>query len=419
MTFQPWHVWWGLVHRGSLTKDASAGLTGALIVLPQAMAYAMIAGLPPQYGLYCAIVPAIIAALFGSSWHLVSGPTAAISIVVFATLSPMAKAGSDQYVLLALTLTFLVGLIQLLMALLRLGKLTDKIPHSVIIGFTTGAAFLIAASQIKHFFGLTLPTDNGFSATLMNAIAAAPTFKWQVASVGAVTLVATIAAKAWLKPLPHMVVGMIAGAFTALALNSDNVKLVGALPSALPQLSAPSWDMTVWLSLSKGAVVVSLLALTEAIAIARAVGLRSKQTIDGNQETFGQGLSNVAGAFFSGYPSSGSFTRSGVNYEAGAVTPLAAVFASVILMVLLLLVAPLLSYLPIAAMAGLLFIVAWGLIDTKEIKHCLARKTDAVIFFTTFLACLITNIEIAVFAGIALSIILRMINKNGHNHDHH
>jgi sulfate permease, SulP family len=419
MTFQPWHVWWGLVHRGSLTKDASAGLTGALIVLPQAMAYAMIAGLPPQYGLYCAIVPAIIAALFGSSWHLVSGPTAAISIVVFATLSPMAKAGSDQYVLLALTLTFLVGLIQLLMALLRLGKLTDKIPHSVIIGFTTGAAFLIAASQIKHFFGLKLPTDNGFGATLMNAIAAAPTFKWQVASVGAVTLVATIAAKAWLKPLPHMVVGMIAGAFTALALNSDNVKLVGALPSALPQLSAPSWDMTVWLSLSKGAVVVSLLALTEAIAIARAVGLRSKQTIDGNQETFGQGLSNVAGAFFSGYPSSGSFTRSGVNYEAGAVTPLAAVFASVILMVLLLLVAPLLSYLPIAAMAGILFIVAWGLIDTKEIKHCLARKTDAVIFFTTFLACLITNIEIAVFAGIALSIILRMINKNGHNHDHH
>jgi sulfate permease, SulP family len=419
MTFQPWHVWWGLVHRGSLTKDASAGLTGALIVLPQAMAYAMIAGLPPQYGLYCAIVPAIIAALFGSSWHLVSGPTAAISIVVFATLSPMAKAGSDQYVLLALTLTFLVGLIQLLMALLRLGKLTDKIPHSVIIGFTTGAAFLIAASQIKHFFGLTLPTDNGFGATLMNAIAAAPTFKWQVATVGAVTLVATIAAKAWLKPLPHMVVGMIAGAFTALALNSDNVKLVGALPSALPQLSAPSWDMTVWLSLSKGAVVVSLLALTEAIAIARAVGLRSKQTIDGNQETFGQGLSNVAGAFFSGYPSSGSFTRSGVNYEAGAVTPLAAVFASVILMVLLLLVAPLLSYLPIAAMAGILFIVAWGLIDTKEIKHCLAQKTDAVIFFTTFLACLITNIEIAVFAGIALSIILRMINKNGHNHDHH
>jgi sulfate permease, SulP family len=419
MTLQPWHVWWALVNRTSLTKDASAGLTGALIVLPQAMAYAMIAGLPPQYGLYCAMVPAIIAALFGSSWHLVSGPTAAISIVVFATLSPMAKAGSEQYILLALTLTFLVGLIQLLMALLRLGKLTDKIPHSVIIGFTTGAAFLIVASQIKNFFGLTLPTDNGFVATLINAVAAAPSFKWQVATVGAVTLLATIAAKAWLRPLPHMVVGMVAGALTALALGSENVKLVGALPSALPQLSVPSWDMTIWLGLSKGAVVVSLLALTEAIAIARAVGLRSKQTIDGNQETFGQGLSNLAGAFFSGYPSSGSFTRSGVNYEAGAITPLAAVFASIILMALLLLVAPLLSYLPIAAMAGVLFIVAWGLIDKKEIKHCLARKTDAAIFFTTFLACLITNIEIAVFAGIALSILLRMINKHGHNHDHH
>jgi sulfate permease, SulP family len=416
MTLLPWQAWWSLVNGKSLIKDASAGLTGALIVLPQAMAYAMIAGLPPQYGLYCAIVPAIIAALFGSSWHLVSGPTAAISIVVFSTLTPLAKAGSDQFVMLTLTLAFLVGLIQLLMALLRIGKLTDKIPHSVIIGFTTGAAFLIAASQIKHFFGLTLPTDNGFGATLMNAISAASTFKWQVTTVGAVTLIATIAAKLWLKRLPHMVVGMVIGSFTALALGSNNVNLVGALPSALPLLSTPSWDPAVWISLSKGAVVVSLLALTEAIAIGRAVGLRSKQTIDGNQETFGQGLSNIAGAFFSGYPSSGSFTRSGVNFEAGAKTPLAAVFASIILMALLLLVAPLLSYLPIAAMAAVLLIVAWGLIDMKEIKQCLAKKTDATIFFTTFLACLITNIEIAVFAGIALSIILKMIAKNRNHH---
>jgi sulfate permease, SulP family len=416
MTLQPWNVWWAQVNRQSLGKDATAGLTGALIVLPQAMAYAMIAGLPPQYGLYCAIVPAIIAALFGSSWHLVSGPTAAISIVVFATLSPMAKAGSQQYIMLALTLAFLVGVIQLLMAICRLGKLTDKIPHSVIIGFTTGAAFLIAASQIKHFFGLTLPTNNGFISTITNAISAAPSVKWQVTCVGLVTLVTTIAAKAWLKPLPHMVVGMVAGALTAFALGSTEVALVGALPSALPQLSTPSWDFSVWATLSKGAVVVALLALTEAIAIARAVGLRSKQTIDGNQETFGQGLSNLAGAFFSGYPSSGSFTRSGVSYEAGAVTPLAAVFASLILMAMLLLIAPLVSYLPIAAMAGVLFIVAWGLIDMKQIKHCLESKANAAVFFTTFLACLITNIEIAVFAGITLSIILRMINKNGNNH---
>jgi sulfate permease, SulP family len=416
MTLQPWNVWRAQVNRHSLGKDASAGLTGALIVLPQAMAYAMIAGLPPQYGLYCAIVPAIIAALFGSSWHLVSGPTAAISIVVFATLSPMAKAGSQQYITLALTLAFLVGVIQVLLAIFRLGKLTDRIPHSVIIGFTTGAAFLIAASQIKHFFGLTLPTNNGFISTITNAISAAPSFKWQVACVGVVTLITTIAAKAWLKPLPHMVVGMVIGALTAFALGSTEVALVGALPSALPQLSTPSWDFSVWASLSKGAIVVALLALTEAIAIARAVGLRSKQTIDGNQETFGQGLSNLAGAFFSGYPSSGSFTRSGVNYEAGAATPLAAVFASFILMAMLLLIAPLVSYLPIAAMAGVLFVVAWGLIDIKEIKHCLEKKTNAAVFFTTFLACLITNIEIAVFAGITLSIILRMINKNGNNH---
>jgi sulfate permease, SulP family len=315
-------------------------------------------------------------------------------------------------------LAFLVGVIQLLLALFRLGKLTDKIPHSVIIGFTTGAAFLIAASQIKHFLGLNVATNNGFAGTLMNALSAAATLKWQVVTVGIVTLLTTVAAKAWLKPLPHMVVGMVAGALAAIAINNPEVTLVGALPSALPQLSSPSWDLSVWLTLSKGAVVVALLALTEAIAIARAVGLRSKQTIDGNQETFGQGLSNIAGAFFSGYPSSGSFTRSGVNYEAGAATPLAAVFASLILMALLLLVAPIVSYLPNAAMAAILLIVAWGLIDIKEIKLCLTKKTDAWVFLTTFLACLMTNIEIAVFAGIALSIILRMINKNG-QYDHH
>jgi sulfate permease, SulP family len=198
-------------------------------------------------------------------------------------------------------------------------------------------------------------------------------------------------------------------------LQYPGIKLVGALPSAVPELSAPSWNMAVWQQLASSAVVISLLALTEAIAIARAIALRSGQTIDGNQETFGQGLSNVIGAFVSGYPSSGSFTRSGVNFDAGAQTPLAAIFASGILMAMLFFIAPLVGYLPIASMAGVLFIVAWGLIDFPAIKACFQNSEDAAIFLLTFLACLLTDIEIAVFAGIALSILLGWMHRSKSN----
>jgi sulfate permease, SulP family len=415
MNFAPWTHWQRNINRDTLAKDGAAALTGALIVLPQAMAYALIAGLPAQYGLYCAIVPAILAALFGSSWHLVSGPTAAISIVVFASLAPLAKVGSEQYIQLALTLAFLAGCLQLILAFAKLGKLADKISHSVIVGFTTGAAFLIAASQLKHFLGLSLPQADSFFTTLSQVAASLDKSALPVVAVGSFTLAATLIAKKWLKRIPHMVFGMLTGTALAIALQSPAVSLVGALPSALPQLSVPSFDPAVWLVLGKASFVVALLALTEAIAIAKAVALRSGQVIDGNQETFGQGVSNIAGSFFSGYPSSGSFTRSGVNYEAGAQTPLAAIFAAFILMAMLLLIAPLVSYLPIASMAAVLLVVAWGLIDVKEIRLCIKSKRNAAIFFVTFILCLLTGIEIAVFAGIALSILLSFTHDNS-NH---
>jgi sulfate permease, SulP family len=411
MIFTPWVHWRHKVNRASLTNDAAAALTGALIVLPQAMAYALIAGLPPQFGLYCAMAPAILAALFGSSWHLVSGPTAAISIVVFSALVPMAQAGSAQYITLVLTLTFLVGLIQLFIAFARVGRLADKIPHSVIVGFTSGAAVLIAASQLRYFFGLPAPLDHSFFNTITSTVTHLHLANWHIAVVGAITLVTTIGAKRWLQPMPHMVVGMLAGSLLALSFQNNSISLVGALPSALPQLSVPSFDPQVWLQLAKASVIVALLALTEAIAIAKAVALRSGQTIEGNQETFGQGLSNLAGAFFSAYPSSGSFTRSGVNYEAGAQTPLAAVFAALILIAILFLIAPLVSYLPIATMAGVLLVVAWGLIDRKEIRQCFSNKFDAMLFLLTFILCLITNIELAVFAGLAMAVLFSAIKR--------
>jgi SulP family sulfate permease len=421
----PMRAWWPRVKRDTLRRDAIAGLSGALIVLPQGIAYAAIAGLPPEYGLYCAIGPAIVAALFGSSWHLVSGPTAAISIVVFSALSPLAAPGSPQYVTLALTLGFLVGAIQLTLGLVRLGRLTDLISHSVVVGFTTGAACLIVASQFKHFFGLQLPSTSGFFPTVFETIKALPTLNPFVATVGAVTLVVCLLSRRVAPMLPHMVIAMIAGGLVAAGLplaasqmgwTMLAIPLVGALPAAVPPLSVPSFDLGDWNRLGGSAIAIAILGLTEAVAIARAVALRSGQTIDGNQEFIGQGMSNLAGSFFSGYPSSGSFTRSGVNYEAGAQTPLAAVFASLILMAILFFIAPVVAYLPIAAMAGVLFVVARGLVDLPEIRRILQARhrgadarDESAVLIVTFLATLLIALEFAVFVGIALALILRSL----------
>ena len=422
----PMRAWWPRVSRETLRGDAIAGLSGALIVLPQGIAYAAIAGLPPEYGLYCAIGPAIVAALFGSSWHLVSGPTAAISIVVFSALSPLATPGSAQYITLALTLGLLVGAIQLTLGVVRLGRLTDLISHSVVVGFTTGAAFLIVASQLKHFFGLQVPSTSAFFHTLYEAAKALPGLNPAVTLVGVVTLLTCVLSRRLVPALPHMVIAMIAGGLVAafwphasaqlaspVAAAALPIPLVGALPAAVPPPSMPAIDLEEWNRLGGSAVAIAILGLTEAVAIARAVALRSGQTIEGNQEFIGQGLSNIAGSFLSGYPSSGSFTRSGVNFEAGAKTPLAAVFASLILMAILFFIAPVVAFLPIAAMAGVLFVVARGLVDVAEIRRIVQKRKgdrdEAAVFLVTFFATLLIALEFAVFVGIALSLILRAL----------
>jgi len=417
----PWKAWRHRVNRASLRQDALAGLTGALIVLPQGIAYAAIAGLPPEYGLYCAIGPALVAALFGSSWHLVSGPTAAISIVVFSALAPLAAPGSPQYILLALTLGFLVGAVQLAVGLARLGRLAHHISHSVVVGFTSGAAFLIAASQLKHFFGLKGVTASGFFGQLSQTMTLLPQAQIQIAAVGTLALVAAIASRLIHRGIPHMIVGMVAAGFLAAWLGG--VPTVGELPAALPRLSVPSFDLAIWSQLGISAAIIAVLALTEAIAIARSVALRSGQKIDSNQEVVGQGLSNLAGSFLSGYPSSGSFTRSGLNFDAGAKTPLAAVFASLFLMIILALIARWITYLPMAAMAGILFLVAWGLIDRKEIVAIFrGPRHERVVLMVTFVATLVVQLEYAVFIGIAVSLLLRRFgfsaeDEHGHGTD--
>lgn len=407
----PFLQWWPQVNRQTARADLLSGITGALIVLPQGVAFATIAGMPPEYGLYAAMIPAVIAALFGSSWHLVSGPTTAISIAVFASVAPYAQPGAPDFITLVLTLTFLVGVFELILGLAKMGTLVNFISHTVVLGFTAGAATLIAASQIKNFFGIDIARGAPFHETLHQLAAQFGDINPYVTSVALLTLVSGILTKKFLPKFPYMIAAMLIGSFFAVGLNywfggeaHTHIRTVGALPSGLPPLSQPSFSVDALQHMFFPALVVTMLALTEAVSISRAIATRSEQRIDGNQEFIGQGLSNIFGSFFSGYASSGSFNRSGVNYASGARTPLAAVFASVALVLILLLVAPLAAYLPTAAMAGILFLVAWGLIDFHHIHGVMkTSRMESVILWVTLIGTLI-DLEKGIFVGIILSL---------------
>ncbi|MDO8464536.1 MAG: SulP family inorganic anion transporter [Gallionella sp.] len=406
----PFLRWWPMVNRATAKDDLIAGVTGAMIVLPQGVAFATIAGMPPEYGLYAAMVPAIIAALFGSSWHLVSGPTTAISIAVFAAMSPFAEPGSPQFISMVLTLTFLTGLFQLILGLARMGVLVNFISHTVVIGFTAGAALLIAASQIKNFFGLDIERGIPFHVVIEQLALQFGNINLYVTAVGAITLAAGILSKKFIPKLPYMIVAMVVGSIVAYLVNVEfgevatQIKTVGALPANFPPLSLPDFSYTTIRQVVFPALVVTMLALTEAVSISRAIAVKTGQRIDGNQEFIGQGLSNLAGSFFSSYASCGSFNRSGVNYAAGARTPLATVFASIFLLLILLLVAPLAAYLPTAAMAGILFLVAWGLIDFHHIISIMkTSRAETVVLWVTLLGTLI-DLEKGIFFGILLSL---------------
>lgn len=421
LPFAPFLRWWPKVNRGTLRADALAGLTGAVVVLPQGVAFAAIAGLPPEYGLYAAMIPAVIAALWGSSWHLVSGPTTAISIVVYSTVSGLAVPGTPEYIRLVLAMTLLVGVFQLAMGLARLGALVNFISHTVVVGFTAGAGLLIISTQIRHFFGIDMPGGISFAETVQHTLAGLDDIDWIATAIGMVTLLSGLLVKRRFPRLPYMIIALLAGSLVALGLKlvpgidaASHIRMVQALSGLVPAFSPPEITLETLRKTLPIALAVAMLGLTEAVSIARAIANRSEQRIDGNQEFIGQGLSNIAGSFFSAYASSGSFNRSGVNYDAGARTPLAAVLSALFLLLIVLLVAPLLQFLPVPAMAGLLFMVAWGLIDIGQMRSILrTSRAEAVVLLVTLLATLFVELEFAIYAGILLSLML-YLNRTSH-----
>jgi SulP family sulfate permease len=356
------------------------------------------------------MLPAVVGALWGSSSHLVSGPTNATSLMVFAMLGALATPFSPDYIRLVLTLNLMIGLIKLGLGVARLGALVNFISTTVILGFTAGAGLLIIAAQLRNFFGLAVAQEPSFAGAISTFFAHLGDIDGWAAAVGAVTLVAALLAKRLVPRIPYMLAGMIVGSAFAYALaraGVAQVATIGALPSAIPGLSLPDFSAGTWRMLAPAALALTLIGLTEAVSSARAVAARSGERIDGNQEFIGQGLANIAGAFTSSYPTSGSFNRSGANFEAGARTPLAAIFSAGFLLLILLFVSPLAAYIPLAAMAALLFMVAWGLIDFDLIRATVrASRSETLVLVVTFLSTLSLQLEFAILVGVLCSLLV-------------
>ncbi|MEQ5855082.1 SulP family inorganic anion transporter [Halomonas sp. EF61] len=406
--YLPFLRWRRGLDRRTLSADMMAGLTGAILVLPQGVAYAFIAGLPPEVGLYTAIVAATVAALFGSSWHMISGPTAALSIVLASVIGGLGTLTPDQYLGAALTITLLVGLIQLAMGLLRLGNLVSFISHTVVIGFTSGAAILIATSQMEHLLGVSIDAQ-GFLAELSALFRALPDINLYALAIGLISLITSLVARRLHRRSPHLLLGLAAGSLACWLMDgaAHGVALVGTLPGTLPPVTLPELTPDSLRVLTSGAFAIALLGLIEAVSIARAIALRSRQVIDGNQEFIGQGLSNIVGGFFSCYASSGSFTRSGANYDAGARTPLASVFAALLLSLILIFAPGITAYLPLPAMAGGILLIAWNLIDVPHIVHLVrVSRHEAMVLVATVSATLLVALEFAIYIGVLLSLVL-------------
>jgi SulP family sulfate permease len=410
----PWTMrlfgeWVGQVSRATLRADVLAGLLGAVLVLPQGIAFATLAGLPPEYGLYTAVIPCAIAALFGSSWHVMSGPTNANSLALFAMLAPLAIPGSAGYIDLALTVTVLVGLIQLAVGVLRLGSLANFISPAALLGFTGGAAALIAIHALRDLFGFGPEAGHGTGALLRYAATHLMQIHPGALIVGAVTLVVAALVRRFNRDWPFMLIGLIVGGGTAFVLNRADpawsASLLGVIPSPLPPLRVPDVEWSRVPDLLGLGVALSIVALGQSISVAKTVAVRSGQRIDPSREFVGQGLSNVIGGFFSSYVSCGSLNRSLPNFEAGARTPLASVCAALWLAALIAVSASLLAHIPLAAIAGLLVLTAWSLFDIRRWRR-LARlnRTEFAIAVATFVATVCIRIELAILLGTILSL---------------
>ena len=397
--------------------DLVAGLTVAAVAVPQAMAYALVAGLPVEYGLYTAIVMTAVGAVFDSSRQLINGPTNAISIAV---LSAIALVEPERRIEAAVLLAFLVGAIQLGITLLRLGDLTRYISHSVIVGFTLGAGSLLVLDQLKNLFGMRAVGDphDPFLLRLWGSLVDGGGIHGPTAMVGLGTIAALIAlvlAVRWAKgrlgsklfPDLLLVVIAMSGAVAWLGLDARGVQVVGEIPAKLPAFEAPSLDPALMQQLASGAFAIAVLGLLEAVSMAKAIAAVTKQKLDMNQQCLSEGLANFVGSFFSCFPGSGSLTRSAINQQAGGATQWSGVVSAAAVALIVLVFAPYARFIPRAALAGILIVSAYNMVDWRALAyHWRTTRFDAAIVAATALSALAISVEFCVMVGVMMSFLL-------------
>lgn len=388
--------------------DLNAGITVGIMLIPQGMAYAVLAGLPPIYGLYASIVPLILYAIFGTSRQLAVGPVAIVSLLVIAGVGEIAEVGTDRFIQLAIMTAFGVGIFQFVMGLFRMGFLVNFLSHPVLSGFTSAAALIIGASQIKNLLGIDLPRTNYIHEIILGTIDKAATIDPITAVIGIGSIALIILIRRWQRTFPSALAVVVIGIlFTAVfGLDQKGVAIIGEIPRGLPSLDIISFSLSDFQQLLPTILVVSLVGYMESIAVAKAIANKHDYKVDPNQELIGLGIANIGGAFFQSYPTTGGFSRTAVNDQAGAKTGLASIISAVIIMLTVLLLMPLFYYLPMAVLAAIIIVAVAGLFDFREMKELWKTdRRDLAMLTVTFIATLTLGIEEGIGVGVIISLV--------------
>ncbi len=391
-----------------LKGDISAGLTVGIMLIPQGIAYAMIAGLPPIYGLYTAMIPQIAYAIFGTSRQLAVGPVAMDSLIVATGVAALAKIGTDNFIEFAILLAFMMGVLQVLFGIFKLGFLVNFLSKPVISGFTSAASLIIGLNQLKHLTGINIGRNNKIQHLVVDAAQHLQEIHWITFSIGILSIITLVLFKRYFKKIPAALVVVVIGILVVkfLHLEQYGVKIVGKIPEGLPSFRMPHFDKKILIDLFPIALTLSFIAFLEAISVAKAIEIKHNDyKVVPNQELIALGMSNIIGSFFQTYPSTGGFSRTAVNDQAAAKTPLAAIISALVVGLTLLFLTPAFYYLPKAVLAAIIMVAVFGLLDFSVPKQLLQyAKRDLIILNITLLVTATVGIKEGILTGVVLSL---------------
>jgi SulP family sulfate permease len=428
--YLPILTWGRLYNRSALSSDLVAALIVTIMLIPQSLAYALLAGLPPEAGLYASILPIVLYAVFGTSRALAVGPVAVVSLMTAAALSNIVEQGTMGYAVAALSLAGLSGVILLAMGLFRLGFVANFLSHPVIAGFITASGIIIAASQLKHILGIDAHGHNLLELAI-SLIEHLPETNWTTAIIGVLATGFLFWVRKGLKPMlegfglgagltgvlvktgPVAVVVISTMAVWVFDLAGNGVKIVGEVPQSLPPLTLPSFSPDLLGQLLVPAFLISIIGFVESISVAQTLAAKKRQRIDPDQELIGLGAANIGASLTGGFPVTGGFSRSVVNFDAGAETPAAGAFTAVGLAIAALTLTPLIFFLPKATLAATIIVAVLSLVDFSILKRSWSySKADFAAVLATILLTLAMGVEVGVSAGVGLSILLHLYKSS-------